>query len=226
MNISAFGTSEMARTARVILGRCWSLALLVAVGGLAGCPANSTTAKRMGAVDPTAERAEASIDELLQLMRERLVLMHEVGRWKWNANRPIVDEKRERELLADMDERAPDYGLDRQTTRAFMAAQIEAGKLLQEADFERWKVQNQGQFEQVRDLSTDLRPAIDELNADMLEVLAELTTQFDREEVRAVVGGRAVEVLQGDGIDEHVRATAIGAFVKNGPGSRQAAPSR
>jgi chorismate mutase len=90
-----------------------------------------------------------------------------------------------------------------------MAAQIEAGKLVQEADFKRWQEEGRGEFSEVRDLATDLRPALDELSADLLELLGELAPRLESDDVRATLRERAVEILQGDGIGDEVRATAI-----------------
>ena len=33
----------------------------------------------------------ATLDRLLGLMQQRLTLMHEVARWKWNAGQPVTD---------------------------------------------------------------------------------------------------------------------------------------
>src|SRR5260370_42672112 len=34
------------------------------------------------------------IDRLLRLMEQRLALMHDVARWKWNTSKPITDAQR------------------------------------------------------------------------------------------------------------------------------------
>src|SRR5262249_40615492 len=41
----------------------------------------------------------ADLERLLRLMRQRLALMDNVARWKWNTGKPITDAHRERELL-------------------------------------------------------------------------------------------------------------------------------
>jgi catechol-2,3-dioxygenase len=38
-------------------------------------------------------------------MQQRLTLVHEVARWKWNAGQPVTDAERERELLHGVVER-------------------------------------------------------------------------------------------------------------------------
>src|SRR5262245_39394913 len=60
---------------------------------------------------PRSSTSSAALDRLLNLMRERLVLMHEVARWKWTEKRPIADPARERDLLDRLAARARDRGL-------------------------------------------------------------------------------------------------------------------
>jgi chorismate mutase-like protein len=81
----------------------------------------------------------ADLDRLLRFMQQRLTLMHEVARWKWNAGQPITDPQRERELLHSVVERGQGKGLDPELVRSFYSAQMEAARLVQQADFDRWK---------------------------------------------------------------------------------------
>src|SRR5262249_49339801 len=141
---------------------------------------------------------DSAAAELLRLMRQRLLLMHEVARWKWNHDRPVADEQREQELLADVEERAERSGFDAGRARALMAAQIDAGKLIQEANFTRWREQGRGKFADVRDLHTDLRPAIDQLTTDLLACFGRLSPQFGDDEARAVLQQRALAIVTGE----------------------------
>jgi Chorismate mutase type II len=50
------------------------------------------------------KRTPPEVTSLLRLMRDRLTLMRDVARSKWNANRPVGDPKREQSLLQEMDE--------------------------------------------------------------------------------------------------------------------------
>jgi chorismate mutase len=89
---------------------------------------------------PAAPRRElADLDRLVRLMGRRLTLMHEVARWKWNAGQPITDPQREGQLLQSVVECSRDKGLDPDWVRRFFAAQMEAARLVQEADFALWK---------------------------------------------------------------------------------------
>ena len=54
----------------------------------------------------------ATLDRLLGLMQQRLTLMHEVARWKWNAGQPVTDAERERESLHSVVERGRGKGVE------------------------------------------------------------------------------------------------------------------
>ena len=76
--------------------------------------------------EPVLPRRDlADLDRLLRLMQQRLTLMHEVARWKWNAGQPVTDAQRERELLHGVVERGRGKGLDPELVRPFFAAQME-----------------------------------------------------------------------------------------------------
>ncbi|HWB12548.1 MAG TPA: gamma subclass chorismate mutase AroQ [Pirellulales bacterium] len=170
-----------------------------------------------GAVPPAAPavsparpgQSEVAVDGLLDLMRRRLALMHEVARWKWNESKPITDRDREQQLLDDLERRGLEYGLSRQRTNRFMTAQIEAGKLIQEADFAAWREQGQGKFSNARDLNSDLRPLIDDLSDSMLAQLSRLSPESSGASTNPDVRRRAAVVLRGEGIDDVVRETAV-----------------
>ncbi len=104
-------------------------------------------------------------------MRERLDLMHEVAKTKWNARRPIRDPQREAALVSDMVERGRSHGLDPDFTRAFFVAQIDAAVAIQEADFRQWQGEGHPPFADTSELAV-LRQQIDTLNADLLVALS------------------------------------------------------
>src|SRR6516225_465674 len=98
--------------------------------------------------------------------------MHEVARWKWNAGQPVTDAERERELLQSVVERGRVKGLDPDLVRSFFAAQMEAARLVQQADFDRWKAKQQKPFADTTSLAV-LRQLIDHLNRELIDALAE-----------------------------------------------------
>jgi chorismate mutase len=157
---------------------------------------------------PVAPRRDlADLDRFLRLMRQRLALMHDVARWKWNAGRPITDAERERELLQSVVERGRGKGLDPELVRRFFAAQLEAARLVQQADFERWKANKQGPFADATSLAV-LRQRIDRLNHELIDALADLGPRLSGQTVQQALPRRAEEILTGDGL-AGVRETAI-----------------
>src|SRR5579859_2948444 len=147
----------MSRTLPILLGVC-----LLAP---AACD------RRPEAPPAVVSSPAAPLDTLLERMRQRLELMHTVARVKWNAQAPIFDPDRERALLEDVVERGKTHKLDDEVTRTFFAAQMEAAKIVQEEDFQRWRAEKHPPFRDVPDLPA-LRQQIDALNGEILEALA------------------------------------------------------
>jgi chorismate mutase-like protein len=158
--------------------------------------------------EPVLPRRDlADLDRLLRLMQQRLTLMHEVARWKWNAGQPVTDAQRERELLHGVVERGRGKGLDPELVRPFFAAQLEAARLVQQADFERWKANKQQPFADAKSLAV-LRQRIDQLNGELIDALAELRPWLWGLAVQQALPQRAEEILTGNDL-AGVRETAI-----------------
>jgi chorismate mutase len=157
---------------------------------------------------PVAPRRDlVALDRLLRLMGQRLALMHDVARWKWNAGQPITDPRREQELLHSVVERGRGKGLDPDLVRSFFAAQLGAARHVQQADFERWNANKQEPFAGTTSLAV-LRQRIDDLNRELINALAELHPWLSGRTVRQALPQRAEEILTGNGVAD-VREMAI-----------------
>jgi len=148
---------------------------------------------------PTVPRTPASpapgraaLDTLLKRMHQRLGLMHEVARAKWNAKLRIRDTEREKALLQQIIERGRAYQVEEDFARAFFVAQIEAATLIQEADFQQWRRQQQPPFADAATLSA-LRHQIDELNQDLLAILVVARSFLQTREGQEQLRMRAVD---------------------------------
>lgn len=159
-------------------------------------------------------------DDLLILMRERLDVMHDVARYKWAKKAPIEDIGRETASLQSVADRGKGMGLAPEITRAFFEAQIEAAKLVQRADFRRWKADRRGPTGKPPDLAHALRPRIDALNRDLLATLAKHQAQLRDGNAPAEIRSRAELVLTGEGINSEVRAAAIRPLIGTGKSGR------
>jgi chorismate mutase len=147
------------------------------------------------------------VDRLLELMQERLTLMHDVAGWKWSAHQPIAAPERERQLLESVVRQGRAKGLDPKFVRAFFEAQIEAARFVEQADFNRWQTGRQQPPAGKRSLA-ELRRRIDDLNRGLLDVLAELAPLLFRDSIQKALPERAEMILTGDDVAA-VRKTAI-----------------
>jgi chorismate mutase len=152
------------------------------------------------------EQESAAVDRTLDLVNKRLALMPAVAKAKWNDKREIADPQREAKLLDAVAARAQEKGWDGDVCRAFVAAQIEAAKLVQEDHFTRWRNEGQGRFEGAATLA-ELRKDIEAVTAELLDAAEELRPLLARPRVRSAVGRRA-EIALG-GVSAEARAAAL-----------------
>ena len=117
---------------------------------------------------------------LAALIDERLALVLEVARYKWNTGAAIEDPPREQALLDSLRQRAVPLGVSQSLVERFFAAQIEAAKVLQQELHARWRSEGREKFPGVSDLATGIRPGIDRVTAQMLDALAAIGSSGER----------------------------------------------
>lgn len=166
--------------------------------------------------DSPVGRHQQKVDRLLQLMQQRLIAQHDVARWKWNQKSPIDVSQREQELLAQLRQQAMAYGLEPSAVSAFFKWQIDAGKLIQIADFQNWHREGIQSFDNVPDLNLTLRPLLDKLSPELLSALAALDPVRDCLTVQELIQSRAQIILRGDGIDQTVRRVVLAPLLAAG----------
>jgi len=154
---------------------------------------------------------QQTVDKILQLMQQRLMVQHDVARWKWNQRISIEAPQRERELLSQRQRQATNYDLAPDITVSFFQSQIQGGKLIQATDFQNWQRKGKGFFPNVPSLNQILRPYLDELDLELLSVFATLTPVIDcsTEQEQDLIQSRAQIILQGSGIDATVRDVVL-----------------
>ncbi|MBD2520387.1 gamma subclass chorismate mutase AroQ [Nostoc sp. FACHB-973] len=162
----------------------------------------------------TSADQQLRVDKLLKLIQQRLLIAHDVARWKWNHKRPIEDRKREQELLLKARQQATIYSLDPDMVAAFFQAQIEAGKLIQAVDFQTWQKQGIKSFPHVPDLNQILRPSLDKLNTEFLFALTELTQFLGCPQIQELIKSRSQVIIQGDGIVKQAQSIAISPLLQ------------
>lgn len=144
---------------------------------------------------PSAAPDAINLDPLCRLMGERLALMPDVARHKWNSRTPIEDPARERQIIDGLKRDAESFGVPAMWAERFFRAQIEAAKVIQREHFARWEKAGQGRFEAVTDLASVIRPRLDGLTARLLRELAAVWPALsDRAQAERI--SRALQPLQ------------------------------
>ena len=159
----------------------WRAAPLTAVAG-AVVAVLATAPSQFAAAGPTEPhrapaaqgRVGGALQPLVRSAAERLQVADRVAAAKWITGQPVADTVREQQVLDSVARRARARGIDPEAARRIFRDQIEASKLVQRALHERWTAH----FEQaptVPPAPDETRPAIDRIDADLLEAIATST---------------------------------------------------
>ena len=141
--------------------------------GLSRLGTNEKYLQRLRSWQSDAARpAPAVASTLAALIDERLALVLEVARYKWNTGAAIEDPPREQALLESLRQRAVPLGVPRPLVDGFFTAQIDAAKQLQRELIARWQREHREKFPGIADLATSIRPGIDQVTGEMLQALA------------------------------------------------------
>lgn len=153
-----------------------------------------------------------TLEPLRQLLDQRLALMEDVARYKWNQRLPIEDLPREAQLIAGLARQAGERGVDAAWATAFFRAQIEAAKTLQRDYFARWEAAGAGPFAAVPDLTLELRPRLDALTPRLLQALADNQAML-RDSARRRTAARTLLPLQAAALSPRAAAQALEPFL-------------
>ncbi|MES3025611.1 MAG: gamma subclass chorismate mutase AroQ [Pseudomonadota bacterium] len=119
-----------------------------------------------------ADTGAIALEPLRRLIDERMALMPDVARHKWNTRGPIDDLPREQRLIEALKAQAQLLGIPGAWAERFFRAQIVGAKQIQRAHFARWEQAGAGTFDEVPDLVTVIRPRLDALTPQLLRELA------------------------------------------------------
>ncbi|KPA92363.1 putative chorismate mutase [Pseudomonas asplenii] len=131
---------------------------------LAACLSTSALAASPPAPD--------SLAPLLQTISERLTIANQVALTKWDSGKPVEDSTREQQVIANAREQAQAYQLKPEEVGQFIAAQIEANKLVQYALLAKWRNAGKAPVIARPDLVTQIRPVMDQLQVKLLKQYA------------------------------------------------------
>jgi chorismate mutase len=119
-----------------------------------------------------APAASASgLNALLGLIDDRLAVMPDVARHKYNSGAAVEDLAREAQVIEAVTAQAVAAGLDKEVASTFFQAQIDASKMIQAERVAVWKAEGHAPFADVPDLSTVIRPKLDALTPALIAAL-------------------------------------------------------
>ena len=159
---------------------------------------------------PAFANPDADVRAVFQLMQDRLLLMKEVAAWKHARNAPVVDAERERQVLEATVRQASEFGIDAASARQLFALQIRLAVRVQESLISGWR-SGAAAPQDVRDLSSELRPQLDRLGAELLRSIYLALPEFRREDFAARYG-RHAQLLQGPGLTDSDRRELTNAL--------------
>jgi chorismate mutase len=138
-----------------------------------------------------------ALDTLLRLIGERLAVMPDVSRHKYNSGAAVEDLPREAQVIEAVTAQAVEAGLDKDLAAKFFQAQIDASKMIQSERIAAWKAENHAPFVDVPDLRTVIRPKLDALTpalvAALKDALPELKISGIGARLEAYTAGRGGE---------------------------------
>ncbi len=109
---------------------------------------------------------------LVELMAERLVLAQEIARTKYREGLPIRDGKRESASMKALVAKGRSMGLSSYATSRFFKAQFAASRLYQTELIGYWRSGGRVPPGPHLSLSASIRPRLDEINDELLRLLA------------------------------------------------------
>jgi chorismate mutase-like protein len=118
-----------------------------------------------------ADNGTVTIDALRSIIAERLALMPDVARHKWNHELPVEDLAREAVILEATVKKAQVVGLERAYAVRVVSAQMTASKRIQSQLIEAWQKADAVIFEAAPDLATDIRPKIGAITPKLLALV-------------------------------------------------------
>ena len=120
-------------------------------------------------------------------MDERLKLMDDVAKYKWNTHGVIEDLPREKVIAESLGQQAASVGVPADWAQAFFTAQITASKTVQRTLFDQWEEMHQAPFDDVPDLPGDIRPRLDALTPLLIKALADNWTTLNDPDQQNVI---------------------------------------
>ncbi len=153
------------------------------------------------------------IDETLNTIKERLLLVHEEAKVNWNTNAPIENADAQKSFIEQMTAKGNRIGIDTKLGKEIFEGQVRAARLIQINDFQGWVKSDAKTFKSIPDYDKDLAPQIADANEALLNQLKTLAPHLKDEKVRNLIIERSKVIVVGDGISDKVRKAAVSPFI-------------
>jgi chorismate mutase len=121
--------------------------------------------------DGWAQTAGRQLEPLVETSARRLDLAREVAFAKWDNGTAVEDPPREEHVIASAVAEGKTEGLDPAVVSRFFRAQIEANKAVQSSLLSTWHKAGKSPDHQTKDLTTTIRPQLDEIQKQLIEEL-------------------------------------------------------
>lgn len=143
------------------------------------------------------------LESLFVLMQERLALMHEVARYKWNAE--LLNATLDAEKLTLLDNKVENESF----IASFFDAQNEAAQRIQFLDFSLFEKEKMGPFEDVKDFESEIYPKLKLINEDMLVTVNQLLIHTQNESLPEFLKDLSFSSFKNEGINREIYDIAI-----------------
>ena len=139
------------------------------------------------------------LETLFVLMQERLTLMHELARYKWNNQ--LKDQTLKGELLTDQK--------DSKEVQSFLAAQNSAAVEVQKQDFNLFEKEGVDKFEKIRDFKTEILPQLEILDEKILGSANELMSFTQNESLPEFLKDVSFNSFKQEGVERSIYDIAV-----------------
>jgi cyclohexadienyl dehydratase len=166
---------------------------------------------------PAFADPDADVRAVFQLMQDRLLLMKDVAAWKHARNAPIVDAEREQQVLEATVQQASELGIEAASARRLFSLQIRLAVRVQDSLISSWRW-GTAPPQDVPDLSSQLRPQLDQLGTELLRSIYLALPEFQRADFAARYT-RYAKILEAPGLTDSDRGELTNALGSLRPAS-------
>lgn len=189
---------------KVIL-TCLCLGLALVTGAFVKADKKIAQVEPIEEVSKTAtEKAElgttiVELETLFVLMQERMSIMHDLARYKWNQG--ISEKTLDQEKLTSK--------TSNKEVVDFLEAQNKAAEKIVKDDFALFRNEEVVAFEVVKDYNSTILPQLENVNQKMVETVQELLTHTQNESLPNFLKDISFNSFKNEGIDRSVYDIAV-----------------